>query len=49
MADNAQLQQVREAPSEVVNSSRETHQTVAGSLITLQVAYLRLAQSLFLS
>jgi hypothetical protein len=49
MTNKAQLQQAREATSDEVNSSLEAEQTVASSLITLQVAYLRLAQSLFLN
>lgn len=49
MALKAQFQQVREAPAEEVNTSLQTYEAAASSLITLQVASLRLAQSLFLN
>ncbi len=49
MANKAQLQQVPEALSEEISSSVEAEQTAVSSLITLQVAYLRLAQGLFLN
>ena len=47
MTVNEQFQHVQEATSDEVNSSSETTQTVADSLITLQDYYLRFAQSLF--
>ena len=47
MTVNEQFQHVVEATSDEVNSSSETTQTVADSLITLQDYYLRFAQSLF--
>ncbi len=49
MTNKAELQQVREATAEEVTSSLEANETVASSLITLQVAYLRWAQSLLLN
>jgi hypothetical protein len=38
MVNKAELQQVREAPTEEVTSSLEANETVASSLITLQGA-----------
>ncbi len=49
MAPNAQRQHVHEVPAEEVTSSLEAHETVASSLMTLQVAYLRWAGRLFLN
>ena len=45
MIDNKQFQQVNQATSDEVNSSHETSQTVADSLVTLQDCYLRLVLS----
>ncbi len=49
MADNKQLQQVHEASWDVVNSLRETSQTVADSLVSLQDHNLKFTQNIFLS
>lgn len=49
MAENKQLQQVNEATWNVVDSLRETNQTVADSLVTLQDRNLKFAQNTFLS
>lgn len=49
MADNKQLQQVHEASWNVVDSLRETSQTVADSLVTMQDHNLKFAQNIFLS
>ena len=49
MADNKQLQQVREATWDMVDSLRETNQAVADSLVTLQDRNLRFSQNIFLS
>jgi len=49
MADNKQLQQVHEASWNVVDSFRETNQTVADSLVTIQDHNLKFAQNIFLS
>jgi hypothetical protein len=48
--DNSKTSQhVHEATAEEVTSSLEAHETVGSSLITLQVAYLRLTQRLLLN
>ena len=44
MADNKQFQQVDEATGERVTSLRETNQTIADSLVSLQGCYLKFAQ-----
>jgi hypothetical protein len=49
MTENKQLQQVHEASWEVIDSIRETSQTVADSLVTIQDRNLKFAQNLFLS
>ena len=49
MADNNQLQQVHEASWKVVDSFRETSQTVTDSLVTIQDHNLKFAQNIFLS
>jgi hypothetical protein len=49
MANKAELQQVREVTSEEANTSLEANEAVVSSLITLQVAYLKMTQSLFLN
>jgi len=49
MADNKQLQQVRETTWDVVNSLRETNQAVADSLVLLQDRNLKFVQSIFFS
>ncbi len=49
MVDNKQLQQVQEASWDVVNSLRETSQTVADSLVSLQDHNLKFTQNIFLS
>jgi hypothetical protein len=47
MAANIQFQHAQEATLDMVNSYREVNQAVAGSLVSLQRCYLRLAHSLF--
>ncbi len=49
MTDNKQLQQVREASWNVVDSLRETNQAVADSLVTIQDRNLKFAQNIFLN
>ncbi len=49
MTDNKRLKQVNEASWEVVDAIRETSQTVANSLVTIQDNNLKLAQNIFLS
>src|SRR5436309_3116272 len=49
MADTKQFQQVQDASWNLVNSYRETSQTLVDSLITLQDRNLKLAQSIFLN
>ena len=49
MTDNKQLQQVHEASWEVIDTIRETSQTVADSLVTIQDRNLKFAQNIFLS
>lgn len=49
MADNKQLQQVHEASWEAIDTIRETSQTLADSLVTIQDRNLKLAQNIFLS
>jgi len=50
MADNKQLQQqVQEASWDVVDSLRETTQTVANSMVSIQDHNLKLTQNIFLS
>ena len=49
MVDNKQLQQVQEASWDVVNSLRETSQTVADNLVALQDHNLKFTQNIFLS
>jgi len=49
MADNKQLEQVRETTGDVVDSLRETNQAVADSLVLLQDRNLKFAQSILLS
>ncbi len=49
MTEHDQFQQVQQAASDVVNSSRETSRAVVDSLVTLQDRNLKLAQSLLLS
>jgi len=49
MTENKQLQQVHEASWEVIDTIRETSQTVADSLVTIQDRNLKFAQNIFLS
>jgi hypothetical protein len=49
MADNKQLKQVHDASWDVVNSLRETNQTVADSLVALQDHNLKFTHNIFLS
>jgi len=49
MADNKQLQQVHNASWNVIDSFRETSQTVADSLVAIQDHNLKFAQNIFLS
>ena len=49
MTDNKQLQQAQEASWEVIDSLRETSQTVADSLVDIQDRNLKFAQNIFLS
>ena len=49
MTDNKQLQQVHEASWKVVDSFRETSQTIADSLVAIQDHNLKFAQNIFLS
>ncbi len=49
MTDNTQLQQVRNASWDLVNSLRETNQTIANSVLTIQDHNLKFTQSAFLS
>jgi len=49
MTDNKQLQQVHEASWNVIDSVRETSQTVADNLVAIQDHNLKFAQNIFLS
>jgi hypothetical protein len=49
MTDNTQLQQVRNASWDLVNSLRETNQTIADSFMTIQDHNLNFTQGLFSS
>ena len=49
MTDNNQLQQAPQASWEVIDSLRETSQTVADSLVAIQDRNLKFAQNIFLS
>ncbi len=49
MTDNKQFQHVQEASWDVVNSLRETNQTIADAVMTIQDRNLRFTQGLFLS
>ena len=49
MTDNKQLQQAQEASWEVIDSLRETSQTVANSLVEIQDRNLKFTQNIFLS
>lgn len=49
MTENKQLQQVHEASWEVVDAIRETSQTVADNLVTIQDRNLKFTQNVFLS
>jgi hypothetical protein len=49
MTNNKQLQQVNESSWEVIDSLRETSQTVADSLVAMQDRNLKFAQNVFLS
>jgi len=49
MADNKQFQQVHDASWKVIDTIRETNQSVANSLVTIQDQNLKLAQNIFLS
>ncbi len=49
MEDNKQIQQVNEATEEIVTSLRESNQTIADSVLTIQDRNLRFTQGLFSS
>ena len=49
MVENKQFQQVNETSWNLVNSVRETSQTVADSLLTIQDRNLKFTQNIFLS
>ena len=49
MTDNKQLQQVHDASWDVVNALRETNQTIADSIMTIQDRNLKFTQGLFSS
>lgn len=49
MADNKQLQQVNQASWNVIDSFRDTGQTFADNLVTIQDRNLKFAQNVFLS
>ena len=49
MTDNKQLQQAQDASWEMIDSLRETIQTVADSLVAIQDLNLKFAQNIFLS
>ncbi len=49
MADNKRLQQVHDVSWDVVNSLRETNQTIADSIKTMQNRNLKFTQGLFSS
>jgi hypothetical protein len=49
MTDNKQFQQVHDASWNVIDSIRETNQSIADSLVTIQDHNLKLAQNIFLS
>ena len=49
MTDNKQLQQAQDASWEMIDSLRETSQTVANSLVEIQDRNLKFAQNIFLS
>jgi hypothetical protein len=49
MTEHDQLQQVNKATGDIVNFSRETQQTIADSVMTIQDRNLRFAQNTFLS
>ena len=49
MTDNKQFQQVHEASWDMVNSFRETSQTVADSLVAIQDHNLKFTQNIFLT
>ena len=49
MTDNKQFQQVHDASWKVIDTIRETNQSFAESLVTIQDNNLKLAQNIFLS
>jgi hypothetical protein len=49
MADNKQIQQVHDASWDLVNSIRDSSQTVSNSVLTIQEANLKSAQNIFLT